>query len=172
MTDTLVPSYDQFVLPPSVVTRVDISRLVSEMEQLDNDLRTIAVRAKSGVSEHTQPRLSDQMNDFMVANQLQVGAAQQRAELIKQLRLLKDNVPNIHMTFASTADNDSLGQVVSWLRQKIHPQTTLTVGLQPGIIGGAYIRTPNHVHDLSLRAQLAKSRHLLVEAVEAVNAGK
>lgn len=172
MTDTAVPNHDQFVLPPSVVTRVDISRLVREMEQLENDLTTIAVRSKSGVTNNTQPILSDQMSDFLGANHLQIGPSQQRAQLIKQLRLLKDNVPNIHMTFASTADNDSLQQIVAWLRQKIHPQATILVGLQPSLIGGAYIRTPNHVHDLSLRAQLAKSRHLLVEAVEAVNAGK
>lgn len=172
MTEIPTLSYEQFILPPSLVTRVDISRLVSEMEQLDNDLTSIAVREKSGVTSTSQPMMSDQMTDFMTANQLQVGSSQQRSQLIKQLRKLKDGVPNIHMTFASTADGDSLQRIVAWLRQKIHPQTTITIGLQPGLIGGAYVRTPNQVHDLSLRAQLAKSRHLLIEAVEAVNAGK
>lgn len=171
MTETVDFNYDQFVLPASVVTRVDISRLVQEMEQLDNDLITIDVRAKTGINTDSQPILSDQLSDFLSANRLEVGSTQQRSQLIKQLRLLKDNAPNIHMTFASTADSDSLQQIVAWLRAQVHPQATILIGLQPSIIGGAYVRTPNHVHDLSLRAQLAKSRHLLIEAVEAVNAG-
>jgi F0F1-type ATP synthase delta subunit len=144
MSETAEKRYQDLILPPSVVSKSDVMRLVSEVEQLD----------------------------LLTVNGMKIDDERQRSELISLLRQLKDNAPVIHMTFATTADQESLSKIADWLRQSIHPQSLMVIGLQPDLVGGVYIRTPNHVHDLSLRAQLAKSRHLLVEAVEAVNAGR
>lgn len=168
MNEATVKTYTDFALPASVVSRIDISRLVSEVEKVDNELTTAAVRAKAGAAEQARPTLSEQLTEFLMQNKLTLVSGHDRAELIKQLRLLKDRAPVIHMTFAVEADRDSLGQLVAWLRESVHPQAVIAVGLQPGLVAGVYLRTPNHVHDLSLRAALRGGRDALANELGAL----
>jgi F0F1-type ATP synthase delta subunit len=50
----------------------------------------------------------------------------------------------------------------------VHKQAVIEVGLQPALIAGVYIRTPNHVQDLSLRAMLKGGRDILIKELEAL----
>ena len=172
MNETAVKTHADFVLPPTVVSKSDISRLVSEFERVDNDLTTASVRSKVGSSEPTQLALSAQLTDFFTQNVLKPGSSQERAELIKQLRLLKENAPVIHMTFAVTADGESLGKIVQWLRTSVHPQAVISVGLQPALVAGVYLRTPNHVHDFSLRTVLKSQHGMLVKELETLRGSR
>lgn len=172
MNETPVTTYADFILPPSVVSKIDVSRLVSEVEKIDNEMTSVAVRTKTGVSQPTQSVPSEQLAEFIGQNKLDLTNGQKRSELIALLRQLKDNVPVIHMTFAVVADRESLQQCVQWLRASIHPQTVITVGLQPALVAGVYLRTPNHVHDLSLRAMLEGSHGALVKDLEALRGGQ
>lgn len=159
--------HDEFVLPPTVVSRLDVSRLAGELERIDNELTSEAIRHKSDENyEVSKPLMSDKLNDFLHANELELGNDHLRSELIKQVKLLKDTVPVIHMTFAVPADQESLGTLVGWLRESIHPQAVVAIGLQPSLVAGVYMRTPNHVHDFSLRSKLQGSRSKLVGALE------
>jgi F0F1-type ATP synthase delta subunit len=106
----------------------------------------------------------------LTLNKLSLEKSTERTELIRQLHIFKDNVPVIHMTFAVEADTESLGQIAQWLRESIHPQAVIAVGLQPGLVAGVYLRTPNHVHDLSLRTKLRTSRGVLLKELEALHA--
>lgn len=161
-------TYMDFVLPPSVVSRVDVSRLASELERVDNELTTAKVRTKAGSSERANPAMSDRLTEFLAQNKLSLDDDHGRSELVRQVRLLKDKVPIIHMTFAVEADQESLGHLVKWLRESIHPQAVISVGLQPALVAGVYLRTPNHVHDLSLRAKIQASRNQLAKELEAL----
>lgn len=163
-----VKTHAGFVLPPSVVSRVDVSRLVSEAERVDNAMTAEDVRAKAGSVAHTAPLLSGTFAEFLEQNQLKLDNSHERSELVSQLRRLKDNVPIIHMTFASEADHESLGRLVAWLRESVHPQAVIDVGLQPGLVAGVYLRTPNHVHDLSLRAVIKEQHESLVSELGAL----
>ncbi len=170
MTDVAELSYTGFVLPPNVVSRLDVARLVSELERIDEEMTTSEVRAKAGKKRAAQEMLfSERLNAFLTANSLNLEDSRVRSELIKQVHLLKDKVPIIHMTFAVEADPESLGRLAEWLRASIHPQAVISVGLQPGLVAGAYIRTPNHVHDFSLRGKLAGSHEALVKELEVIN---
>lgn len=166
MTSATLASHETFILPPSVVSRIDVSKLVSEVERVDNELTAAAVRSK--VAEGTQPApvLSEQLNDFLVRNNLTLNDGHERSRIVAELRLLKDKVPVLHMTFAVTADPESLMQLAAWVRESIHPQAVISVGLQPGLVAGVYLRTPNHVHDLSLKSKLDSSHGVLVKALE------
>jgi F0F1-type ATP synthase delta subunit len=62
-----------------------------------------------------------------------------------------------------------LQELIAWLRSSVHPQAVISVGLQPALVAGVYLRTPNHVHDLSMRAVLKKSRGLLTKELEALH---
>jgi len=172
MNESQTKTYNDFVLPPNVVSKIDVSHLVSEVEKLDNDLTAAAVRTKTGASEHPQPVLSEQLIEFLNQNQLKLGSSHERTELIKQLRLLKDAVPTVHMTFAVEADRESLQQIAQWLRSSVHPQAVVAVGLQPALVAGVYLRTPNKVHDLSLRAMLDAQHENLVKELETLRGSK
>jgi hypothetical protein len=166
MSETNVKSHDTFVLPPSVVSRIDLSRLLAEVERVDNDITSEAIRHKDEEGyQPARPLLSEQLNDFLQANELNLDEDHGRSELISELRALKDNVPIVHMTFATVADRDSLGQLVTWLRESAHPQTVVAIGLQPSLVAGVYLRTPNHVYDLSLRAKLKENHSKLVSSL-------
>ena len=156
----------QFSLPSNVVSRADVSRLAIELERVDNDLTAAAVRAKQGVSAEDQRPMSALLSAFIELTSVSLEDGHKRSELIKELRALKETVPVIHMTFASVAEPESLQLLVNWLRTEIHPQAVLEVGLQPSLVAGVYLRTPNKVHDLSLRAVLESQRDLLVQDLE------
>lgn len=166
MTEVALKTRADFVLPPSIVTKVDVSHLVAEMEAIDNNLTTAAVRAEKGGPAVAQPVLSQQMADFLQQNELKLDEAQERMRLVKEIRAMKDAAPIVHMTFAVTADPESLGQLADWIRKSIHPQAVISVGLQPSLVAGVYLRTPNHVHDLSLKSKLANSRGVMVKELE------
>ena len=168
MTDAIVKTHTEFALPSSVATKIDVSRLVAELEKVDNTLTSAAVHAEKGGPEVAAPVLSQQLTDFLAQNELQIDKGQERTRLVKELRLLKDSVPVIHMTFAVTADPESLQQLVQWIRTSLDPRAVIAVGLQPGLIAGVYVRTPNHVHDLSLRQMLKAGRSKLVEELGAL----
>jgi len=169
MTDAVTKTYADFALPVNVVSKVDLARLVTEVENVDNELTAADVRQKAGSNAHSDhPVLSDQLNEFLKLNQLNLDSARERTGLIKQLRLLKDKAPLIHLTFAVTADNESLQKLASWLRDSIHKQAVIEVGVQPSLVAGVYVRTPNHVHDFSLRAALDGKHNLLIQELEAL----
>jgi hypothetical protein len=172
MSDTVVRTYADFILPSSIVSKIDVSRLVDEMERVDNDLTAAAVRAKTGSQESTGLVLSEQLTDFLNQNNLKPTTNHERTALIAQLRMLKDKVPVIHMTFAVAADRESLQQLTQWLRSSVHPQAVIAVGLQPALVAGVYLRTPNQVHDLSLRAMLDGNHQVLVKDLEALRGSR
>lgn len=168
MTQDQVAASSDLSLPPSVVSKVDVARLVNDLERVDNELTDAAVRARTGAAVAGQPTLSSQLSDFLTLNNLTLDDDRARTDLIARLRTLKDTVPVIHMTFATPADPESLGQLASWLRSSVHTQAVIAVGLQPALIAGVYVRTPNHVQDLSMRGKLEQSHELLVGELEAL----
>jgi F0F1-type ATP synthase delta subunit len=62
-----------------------------------------------------------------------------------------------------------VAQIVAWLRQNLHPTALVTVGLQPSIVGGCIVRTPDHFYDFSLRRQFKEQLPSLVEDIRAAS---
>jgi F0F1-type ATP synthase delta subunit len=172
MSEQVINAQSDFVLPASVVTKVDVARLAIEAERIDNELTASDVRSKIGSTAQVKPVMTQQFSDFIQQNNVSLDNSHDRTDLIKQLRQLKDRVPMIHMTFAVTADLESLQQLTQWLRTSVHPQAVIAVGLQPALVAGVYLRTPNHVHDLSLRAMLDGGHDLLVEELGALRGSR
>jgi hypothetical protein len=172
MSESERKTHADFALPPTVVSKGDVARLMNELERVDNELTADSVRDKVGVSDHAEPVVSEQLRAFLNQNNLTLDNGHDRAEFIKEMRLLKEHAPVIHMTFAVPADGDSLQQIAKWLRDEVHPQTVIDVGLQPALIAGAYVRTQNHVHDMSLRAALSGGHDLLVKELETLRVGR
>ena len=157
-----------YVLPPALITRADLARIVREVESIDNELEAQKARTQTtGKAVHHMPATSQGLSDFLELNKIDAADDQVRMHLKEELRRLKDKAPVMHMTFASPTDPVSLQQLVDWIRREIHPQALLQVGLQPALVGGVYLRTPNHVHDFSLRQMLANKRSVIVNALDA-----
>ena len=167
-----IQSYTEFVLPTNIVSKTDVSRLVKEFERIDNALTTAAVRQKAGGGETERPAMSEQLASFLDKNAVNLENTTERTSFVKQLRLLKDKAPIVHMTFAVVADAESLQQLALWYRESIHPQTVIDVHIQPALVAGVYLRTPNHIHDLSLRAKLHGQHDALVQELGAFRVGK
>lgn len=168
MNDPAAINFANFQLPLSVLSRRDVSHLAGELEQIDNEVTTARVRAKTGVNQVPQVTLSQPLIDFLMLNQFEIKTERARAELIKHLHILKENVPVMHLTFATTADQESIRELTAWLRSEIHPQSVIEVGLQPSLIAGVCVRTPNRVHDFSMRAVLQSGRAVIKKDLEAL----
>ena len=165
-------SQPTLLLPDSVATKRNLVSLVHEVECIDETMIAAEVKAKVGVEASHSPELSDHLASFLTLNHLSLDGSRTRSQLVAYLRRLKDQAPVVHMTFATEADDDSLRQLAAWVRQSVHPQAVMTVGLQPDLIGGVHVRTANHVQDLSIRARLKDARHSIVEELEAIHAGR
>jgi len=156
----------QYVLPARVVSRADMTRLIRELETVDNELEQQKARHQGSSGHYQLPTLSQALSDFLTANKLDVGDDHVRLDLKAQLRKLKDHAPVLHMTFATEVDPESMQSITAWVRRELHPQALVSAGLQPSLVAGVYVRTPNHVHDLSIRSFMKDSRKLIVEALD------
>lgn len=158
-----------FRLPASLVTRSDLRRLIVEIEVIDNELVTESIHDRIGHESDRQVALSGTLSECIELNDVDIRDQAARTGLLAEIRRLKDQAPVVHMTFATAVKQEILSKLVGWLREKIHPQTVIDVGLQPGLIGGVYVRTTNKVFDMSIRSQLASSRKVIVRDLEALN---
>ena len=150
------------VLPPPVVSLVDVHRLSRELEAFEDYMRQAQVR-KSG-SPVTPPRTSRLLDELARANQLNILQDADRERLTAFLGSLAD-APSIHISFAADPSAAFTEKIVLWLRANIHPQILLQVGLQPNIAAGCVVRTANKVFDFSLRENFTDKRGLLIEAI-------
>jgi len=153
-------------LPPSVVSRADMTRLVRELELVDDELEAQKARRQGESGHYHLPNMSQALNDFLQLNKIDVASDRTRMDIKARLRKLKDHAPILHMTFATETDPESMQKLMAWVRRELHPQALISTGLQPSLIGGVYVRTPNHVHDLSLRTHMKDSRGLIVAALD------
>ena len=157
----------EYLFPPALISRADLARLVREVEGVDNELEAQKARNRStGETGYRLPTMSHSLADFLELNQLDLADDKGRMLLKERLKVMKEHAPIIHLTFAVDADPGFLQELVAWLRAEIHPQTLISVGLQPSLVGGVYVRTPNHVHDYSIRSLLQTKRDVMIHELE------
>lgn len=150
-------------LPNSVVSQVDVARLMRELGALGDFF--ISTQARQAGASVQPPRSSGALEQLASENKLNLLDGQHRQQLNDALNTLLGQAPLIHISFAAEPSPKALDRIVSWLRSNIHPQTLLQVGLQPTIVAGCVVRTPNRVLDLSMRAYLKQQEPYLVELI-------
>jgi hypothetical protein len=142
-----------------------LARLVREVEAVDSVLETQKVK-NHGEGGYRMPTMSQSLSDFLVLNKLDMADDHGRMTIKQQLAKLKDKAPVVHMTFATAAEPEDLQDLVAWVRKELHPQALISVGLQPSLVGGVYMRTPNHIYDFSMRSRMQGKRDLIAGALE------
>jgi len=150
-------------LPPSLISNTDVGRLIRELEAVDNEFEQQLVRTPD--QPPVVPSLSRSLAALCQQNNLQLADAPTRTELRTKLVSIKDTAPVVHITFATEVEPEILGQLVSWVRERLHPLALITTGLQPAIVGGCIVRTPDHIYDFSLRERFNATKTSFVAAV-------
>ena len=158
----------QFVLPDSVVGPVDAGRLDREAEELDEYLRSYAIR-KTGVAMQL-PKTTVSLDELAETNHLNLLQAADRRRLVFFLHGLSEKAPVLHLSFAADPSPAFTAKIVHWLRQNIHPFVLMQVGLQPSIAAGCTVRTTNKYFDFSLRQHLLQNRQMLINALAKLDA--
>lgn len=75
------------------------------------------------------------------------------------------------MSFSADPSPLFTQRLISWLRQNIHPDLLLQVGLQPTIGAGTVVRTTNKYFDLSLREFFNQKKAVLLAKMRSNDIG-
>lgn len=150
----------QLSLPISVTSAVDVGRLMRELEQIDNALLQLGLRASGTATQ--MPKTSHLMDQTIASNSLNLLQPKDRAQLNEFLTTVREKAPVLHMSFSADPPPAFIEKIMAWLRREIHPQVLLTIGLQPTIGAGCIVRSTNKYFDFSLRQDFVKKRELLL----------
>lgn len=150
-------------IPSGVVTKVDVGRLLRELEGLDEFLEQAAVR-KPG-SSIKMPKTSKMLDEMLNINKLNGLVEDDRTRLMNFLIMLRAKAPVLHMSFSADPSPAFTQKLIIWIRDNIHPFVILQMGLQPNIGAGCVIRTTNKYFDFSLRADFFSKHELLISKI-------
>lgn len=156
-----------FILPYSIVTMSDISKLMYEVDSVNNFF--MQAKARTPGSPITPPKMSPEMEDVLRQNELNLLVDDDRIKLKSILDTLRTKSPTIHMSFSVSPSQRFLEKIIAWMRTNINPLIILQVGLQPNIGSGFTMRTNNHFFDMSLRQYMQGKSNLLLAEIRKEN---
>lgn len=152
-------------LPLSVVSRVDVGRLLREAESIDGFLNQSAIREPG--TPVKLPRTSRLFDETVQTNKLNVLHQDDRQRLHSFLTEVKSHAPTLHMSFSADPSPMFTQKLLSYLRAEIHPIVLLQVGLQPNMGAGCVVRTTNKYFDFSLRSRFKEKGSVLADLMRA-----
>jgi F0F1-type ATP synthase delta subunit len=147
-------------LPTTIVTQLELNRLVREADLIDDSLRQAGLR--TGGEATTLPKASQLLNDLVTSNNLNLLHEPDRKLVREILEYLQKQGPVLHMSFSVDPSPVFLRDLIVWMRAELHPHIFLQIGLQPSIGAGCIVRTNNKYFDLSLREHFQQQRQLLI----------
>lgn len=154
-------------LPLSIISRQDVIRLTRELKALDDFMLQAKIRKPGeGLS---LPRLSRLLEETAESNQLNLLQEDDRKNLTGVLVKVRDNAPQVNISFATDPSAAFMKKIVEWFRREVHPVMLVQVGLQPTLAAGCVVRTTNKQFDLSLRNGFAQKTATFMEILKAGN---
>ncbi len=154
-------------LPTNVVGRIDIGRLLREVDALDSFIEASAIREPG--TQPPMPKTSRLLDEILLQNKLNALVNVDRLRLKEFLEAVKAEAPVLHMSFGADPSPLFAQKLIKWLREEIHPLVLLQVGLQPTIGAGCVVRSTNKQFDFSLRQRLRKQRDILIRKINEIN---
>lgn len=149
-------------LPVLAVGKVDVGRLLREVQALDNFLRQAAIR-QPGTQPAKLPKTSRLLDDLLQTNRINVLHEEERNRLLNFLMEIYAHAPTLHMSFSADPSPLFMQKLMIWLRKEIHPLVLVQVGLQPNMGAGCVVRTTNKYFDFSLRNRFTERRDVLAQ---------
>lgn len=150
-------------LPLEIVSPGDVGRLRRGASDLADYLQQLKLKNNDG--QLPQPR-TGLLASFAAANQLDLSKIEDCRQVVNLLSQLHKIAPVVHISFGVEPSAQFMSKITSWFRANINPLTLLTVGLQPSVAAGCYLRTTNRYFDLSLRRHLLDGRGQLVDKLQ------
>jgi F0F1-type ATP synthase delta subunit len=163
-SEALVPK--PFVLSPRLIGRPHIARVSRELEAVDTYMASQAIRNPK--TPPVVPGVSRVLRELVEANDIALEDQAQRQQLIRKLKTIKDTAPVAHVTFAVEPDITILTDIARWMRDNTHEWALLSVGVQPNIIGGCVMRTPDKVYDVSFKKFFANKQADLQQVIKGI----
>lgn len=163
------PDRNIIILPTNVTGRMDVGRLVREVEALDNFLEQASVRQPG--TPMKMPKTSKLLDEMLESNKINALVEEDRKRLLNFLITVRAKAPVLHISFSADPSPVFSQKLVTWLRQNIHPLVLLQIGKQPNIGAGCVVRTTNKYFDLSLKQHFAKQQALLMSKIHGVTSG-
>jgi hypothetical protein len=160
----------KLVLPIQTATKIDIGRLLRELQNVDDFLKQAAIR-EPGTSVKL-PKTSRLVDEFVEANKINMLHHDDRVSAINFLMMVRAKAPVLHMSFSADPSPQFQQKLMTWLRREIHPLVLLQVGLQPTIGAGCVIRSTNKYFDFSLREHFKNQKQMLVETIHGLESDK
>lgn len=157
-------SNDILTLPISVVGRVDVGRLLREVEATDGFLAQAAIREPG--TPMKLPKTSRLLDETIQSNKLNMLVEDDRNRLLHFLMEVYAHAPVLHMSFSADPTPAFTQKLTSWLRAQVHPMVLLQIGLQPNIGAGCTVRTTNKYFDFSLRNRLHERRDMMLKSLK------
>jgi F0F1-type ATP synthase delta subunit len=148
-----------------------LARLTREINSLD-DFFAGAKSRPAGTTSSQPPKISRLLNSLATDNKINLMDEGERKKLQADLQTVYDKAPSMHISFAVEPSPKALEKILVWVRQNVHPQALLSVGLQPAIAAGCMLRTTNKVFDMSLRSNLQKQSGYLMQLIRGAVDGK
>lgn len=148
-------------LPITVMNRVDVHRMLREMEALDNFVRQGRIRG----GQVNLPRLTTTLETLAAENQIDLLDDEQRDFATVEIKKLAHEAPTTHISFSLEPPAAMVQKITEWFRHEIHPAMMVQVGIQPTIGAGCVIRTQNKFFDFSLRQHLQRNHSQLMKAI-------
>lgn len=151
-------------LPTSIVGRMDVGRIIREMGALDQFLEQSKIQFPN--QSPKLPKTSKMLDEIIQLNKLDVLDDSQRKNLIGFMTNVRTSAPTVHMSFSADPSALFTQRIVTYLRQSIHSQVLLQIGLQPNIGAGCMLRTSNKYFDFSLKQRFEGQHALLMSKLQ------
>jgi hypothetical protein len=144
------------LLPDSIVSPLDFGQILRELFALDQFLSASKAASKL-------PFTSPALNAIIKQADINPLMAADRTRLTKQLQFVRRTAPAVQISFASQPSRQALRVLVRWFRENGHPNTLISVGIQPNIAGGCVLRTANKEFDFSLQKLFQQNKPRLAK---------
>jgi len=146
-----LPQWSDALSRLSAVVRTDVARELLTNPRLTADRLAAVLGDVAGV-------LTDDQRKFV-----RVLAANERLSVLPEIVSLFESQRNAHegvlhaqVSSAYPLSDEQEREVVATLEAKYGRKVKVTVGIDPGLIGGVSIRIGDEVHDASVRGKLAQ----------------
>lgn len=157
----------KFVLPISIVTKVDVGRLLREVTAIEDFLEQASLRQPGTALQ--LPKTTRIVDDIITSNKVNLLVETERRGLIKFLTEIREKAPEIHFSFSAEPSMSFTHKLATYVRENIHPHALLQIGLQPTIGAGFMMRTTNKYYDFSLRTTLKAKHQVLLDNIRNTN---
>lgn len=157
---TTTSSEPGILLSDMVVTPLDLGKIQRELFALD-EFMNVSKTKSGGNLPYTSTALQSMAKD----GKLNLLHAEDRNQFTKQLQYVRRTAPTVQISFASDPSKQALRALVRWFRENGHPNTLISVGIQPNIAGGCVVRTSTQEFDFSLQKLFKQNRSVLAKSL-------